>query len=424
VSKRAFGLLLFAILALAGAQASAAAAPTVILLSLDGVRADYPDRGGLPAFTRLARDGVRAERLAPVFPPITFPSHVSLATGAPVDRHGIVGNVFVDRERGRFHYVNDSTWQQAEPIWVAAERQGVPTALFFWVGSEGPWHGTSAHYVMQPFDDGVPDSKKVDRILTWLDLPARERPRLILSWWHGADAPGHRHGPDSAAVNGALAEQDAQLVRLLEGLDARKRWADTTLLLVSDHGMAAVSEGIDLQGVLGEKGIVAQVTPSGGIAVIALQDPGQREAAMAALSELPGVKAYPSDALPEAWRYGPATRLGDLVAITSPPRVFREGTLERVAASVGLMQGAHGYDPSLPEMGGIFFAMGRGVKAGTKLGEVSTLDVAPTVARLLGIEPPKDAEGRPLESLVPPEAESVESPQATSASPSETETQP
>jgi predicted AlkP superfamily pyrophosphatase or phosphodiesterase len=416
VSKGVLGLLLFASLALAGAEAAAAAAPTVILLSLDGVRADYPDRGGLPAFARLAREGVRADRLVPVFPPITFPSHVSLATGAPVDRHGIVANVFVDRERGLFRFQNDSSWQLAEPIWVAAERQGVPSALYFWVGSEGPWQGTSAHYVIKPFDDGVPDAKKVDRILAWLDLPPEERPHLILSWWHGADAQGHRHGPDSAAVNGALAEQDAQLARLLEGLDARKVWAETTLLLVSDHGMATVSEGIDLSGVLAEKGIAAEVMPGGGIAAIALQDPGQREAAVAVLSATPGVQVHASDALPEAWRYGPATRLGDLVAITSPPRFFRNGTLERVAASVGLMQGAHGYDPSLPEMGGIFFALGRGVPAGTRLREVSTLDVAPTVARLLGIEPPKDAEGRPLESLVPPESSSLVPP--------ETETQP
>ena len=34
-------------------------------------------------------------------------------------------------------------------------------------------------------------AEKVDQILAWLDLPAEERPRLILSWWHGADAAGH-----------------------------------------------------------------------------------------------------------------------------------------------------------------------------------------------------------------------------------------
>ncbi len=40
--------------------------PSVILLSWDGTRWDYPDRVKLPGLERVARDGVRAERLLPV----------------------------------------------------------------------------------------------------------------------------------------------------------------------------------------------------------------------------------------------------------------------------------------------------------------------------------------------------------------------
>lgn len=378
------------------------AAPTVIVLSLDGVRADYPDRAPLPGFSRIAREGARAARLEPVFPPITFPAHVTLATGASVDRHGIVANDFRDAERGRFRYENDPSWQQAEPIWVAAERQGVPSAVYFWVGSDGPWRGTAARYFERPFDDDVPEAKKVDRILAWLDLPPAERPRLVLSWWHGADRAGHRSGPDAPAVNAAMAEQDAQLVRLLAGLDARKAWADTTLLLVSDHGMAQVSEGIDLAASLAEQGIESETYPSGGIAAIHLADPAQRDAAKAALEAIPGVRAYASDALPAAWRYGPASRLGDFVAVTEPPRVFRGGTLQRVSAGVGLMNGAHGYDAARQDMAAVFYAMGRGVAPGLALGTVSSLDVAPTIARLLGIDPPAQSEGKPIAGIAPP----------------------
>ena len=76
--------------------AAAEGDPTVILLSFDGVRHDYLDRGGLPALERIARTGARARSLTPVFPASTFPSHVALATGAHADRHGIVGNRFYD----------------------------------------------------------------------------------------------------------------------------------------------------------------------------------------------------------------------------------------------------------------------------------------------------------------------------------------
>jgi len=123
------------LVALCGAL-RADARPVVILLSFDGVRHDYLDLDRLPAFERIAREGARAEALVPVFPSTTFPNHVSLATGAPPDVHGVVANTFLDPALGFFDYGNDARFLDAEPLWAAAERQGVPAAVFFWVGSE------------------------------------------------------------------------------------------------------------------------------------------------------------------------------------------------------------------------------------------------------------------------------------------------
>ena len=53
-------------------------------------------------------------------------------------------------------------------------------------------------------------------------------------------------------------------------------------------------------------------------------------------------------------------------------------------------------------MRAIFLALGRGVPAGAHPGPQSALDVAPTAARLLGIEPPKSCEGRPIEAIGAP----------------------
>ena len=132
-----------------------------------------------------------------MYPSSTFPGHVSLATGATPAVHGIVDNRFWDRaRRERFDYSNDASWIEAEPLWAAAERQGVPAATFFWVGSETDWRGVGARYRVAPFDAKIGEAEKVAQILAWLDLPARERPRLVMSWWHGADHAGHANGPD------------------------------------------------------------------------------------------------------------------------------------------------------------------------------------------------------------------------------------
>ena len=126
---------LMALLVAGMGATSAQADPTVIVLSWDGVRWDYPERTSLPALERMARDGMRAQRMTPVFPASTFANHVSLATGTYPDKHGIVDNRFWDRERGLYDYGNDASWLEAEPLWAAAERQGIKAATYYWVGS-------------------------------------------------------------------------------------------------------------------------------------------------------------------------------------------------------------------------------------------------------------------------------------------------
>ena len=381
----------------------------MIVLSWDGIRHDYLDREGLPALSRMQREGARAERLIPPFPSSTFPSHVSLATGALSDRHGIVANHFYDPARAargeddEFDYDDDANWIDAEPIWVAAERQGLRSAVFFWVGSETDWRGRGASLRMAPFDSKVPERVKVDQILSWLDLPDAERPRLLMAYWRGADTAGHRSGPASEAVAKALRGQDAQLARLLAGLDRRSAWQTTTLLIVSDHGMVEVNQPVDARAIVRRAGVAARVVNASGFANVHLRDPADARAARraaAALSAHEGVMAWPTSELPERLRYAHPSRVGQVVAVATPPHVFRAGArglAESAARAIGRKTGAHGYDPAeVPEMAGILIALGRNVGKGVRLPAARAIDLAPTVAALLGIDPPEHSEGRAL----------------------------
>jgi predicted AlkP superfamily pyrophosphatase or phosphodiesterase len=396
--KRCVALLtaLFALACAAGADpAPPASANTVIVLSLDGVRHDYLDRAPFPAFTRIAREGVRASRLIPVYPSNTFPGHVSLATGAMPAVHGIVDNRFWDRtRRERFDYSNDASWIDAEPLWATAERQGVPAATYFWVGSETDWRGVGARYREAPFDAKVAEAEKVARILAWLDLPPRERPRLVMSYWHGADRAGHAEGPDSPGVVRQLTEQDRQLGVLLAGLDARGAWPHTTLLVVSDHGMTRVGKSVPIRDALRAAKVRAHVEPSSSVAHVFLENSADLARAERALAGLEGIRVDRGEALPASLRLSHPTRTGDLVVRAEPPyRFAKSGLFERAA------RGMHGYAPEHPDMAGIFLAIGRGVPKGAKLDEVRMIDVAPTAARLLGIEPPRNAEGRAIAAI-------------------------
>lgn len=395
----------FLMLGVGWSASARAEEPIVIVLSLDGVRHDYLDRAHFPALKRMEQQGIRAERMIPVFPSGTFPNHVSMATGTHPDRHGIMDNVFRDSERGLYDYSKDADWLDAEPIWSAAERQGVRAATFFWVGSETPWRGTGATFRKTPFDGDIGEAEKVDQILAWLDLPDAQRPRLIMTWWHGTDGVAHLRGPDHPAIVEQLTDQDAHLARLLAGIDEREIWDHTTLLVVSDHGMAEVNEVIEVRAPLESAGIDADVIPGGATATVFLKDPATRADALRVLRKIPDVVVYTADNLPAELRIRHPTRNGDLMLITQPPRTFfQPGRLRMMALYVGRFlfdwkSGMHGYATDHPDMAAIFLAMGRGVPKGLRIGPVDSIQVAPTIAKLLGIAPPAQSEGLPIQQF-------------------------
>jgi len=387
------------------AVATAADAPLVILLSWDGVRHDYPDLGGLPGLERVSRYGARAERLVPGWPSNTFPGHVSIATGAWANRHGIVDNQFWDRERGAYSYEADASWLEAEPIWIAAERQGLETGTFFWVGSETDWRGRRATYRISPFDPSIGEGIKVDQIFNWIDRPPDERPSLIMTYWRGVDSVAHDNGPDDAAVHEALKEQDGHLQRLLAGVDERQLWGVTTLLIVSDHGMTEVNEFFDVRSVLEQLALAGRVAGGGSVKHIFLADHSRARTLCNTLNEHPGIRAYLADEVPDEMFLSHPARTGDVVVVAEPPWVltsppwYQRALFHVLNACCDVARGSHGYDPALPDMGGVFLALGRGVPSGERIPAVAQVDVAPTVARLLGIEPPHDSIGTAIPAI-------------------------
>ena len=380
---------------LVGAAASAGA-PTVILLSLDGTPARAARTPTLETLAELARRGAVAERLTPVFPANTFPNHVTLVTGVAPERHGIVNNVFLDPKRGLFRKSDDPTWIEVEPLWSIASRHGIVSASYYWVGSEGPWRSGHGPRYWKKFDASTPDREKVEQILAWLDLE-QERPCLITAWFPGADRTGHRFGPDAPEVRRALERKDAALGRLVSGLDARRAFEDTTLLVVSDHGMLEVERRVDLDAALAAAELPATVWGGGGFAIVTVEGEEARveEALVDRVVEVArglGLEAHSRARAPAELRVG-NPRFGAVVVL-APPGVA-------VTSSRGL-RGSHGYRPDAPRMGGLFIAAVRGVPAGTKLGEVRSVDVAPTLLALLGVPTPVWMEGRPLEAFQGP----------------------
>lgn len=382
-------------------------APTLILVGFDGWRWDYTQRYAAPNVRRLAARGVSAP-LVPSFPSKTFPNHYTIVTGLYPGHHGIVANSVHDPPSGRRltmadrDEVRDAMWWGGEPLWVAAERAGRPTAPFFWPGSEAPILGLRPRHWLA-YDDTLPGEARVDRVLELLDQPAAERPVFATLYFSDVDSAGHMSGPRSQAVADAVARVDGHLGRLLAGLAQRGLAERVNLVVVSDHGMA--EGGADRVVVLDDGLLewldVVDLNPTLG----AIPRPGREAAAFAALARLhPRLSVYRREASPPHWRFREHPRVPPIVGVADEGwQVLRRSTVEawRAEGRRGPV-GVHGYDPQrAPSMRGLLVAAGPAFREGLTLPPFENVHLYGALAAALGLTPAaNDGEPRVSRSLL------------------------
>lgn len=391
-------LLLLAACAHGPDREAAAPRPPVILVSIDGFRPDYLDRGITPNLTALAERGVRGE-MRPSFPSKTFPNHYTLVTGLRPDRNGIVDNTMEDPgppPRGfamsdRNQVTDAFWWNDAKPIWVSAEEAGVRTAPVFWPGSEAPIRGVRpSHWTA--FNQALSGTERVDAALSLLDLPAAERPGFLTLYFDEVDSYGHWNGPGSAEVNAAVGRTDAAIGRLVEGLKARGIEAD--LVVVADHGMAETraERVIVLEDVV--RADAGRALTMGAFLTYVPAPGREAEAEAALLAARPHLQCWRKAEIPARFHYGRHRRVAPIfcLAETGWEVAPRSGLAKRRAVG-----GNHGFDPFAPEMRAVFVAGGPDFRQGVRAPVFDNVDVYPLLAKLLGVKAePGDGDLREL----------------------------
>ena len=381
---------LFSGCASAPQPAPPAISPAIVLVSIDGLRADALDLGLTPTINALAARGVRAEAMTPSYPSLTFPNHYTLVTGLRPDRHGIINNTMHDAALGGFKLsdlaaVGNAAWWGGEPIWVGAEKAGIKTATGSWPGSEAPIQGIRPQ-LSRPYDETVAPADRVEQILEWI-TPAdgSAPPRLLTLYLEQVDKAGHAYGPESVQYRDAVQRADAAVGQLVQGLAARHVLDSTNIIVVSDHGMATVKPG--------QQVAVEDMVPAALAKVISTGQsvgfeplPGKEAKARAALiGRHSHYQCWDKAALPTAWHYGTHPRIPSIIC------QMDEGwdALPRVAlASRGARErGSHGYAPTLPSMQAMFVAAGPSFQQGKRLPRFDNVDVYPMLAQLLGVTP-------------------------------------
>ena len=362
----------------------------VLILSEDGLGADQFRPDTMPLLWALAEQG-RQSAVIPPFPATTFNGHVTLATGCWPEHHGVVANsYFQPEDHQRIPVAHRAEDILREPLWIAATRSGIRTAVYHWVGATGPWEGVSP-WRMRPFQLNRPDAEG----LSFCESALEQGARLVMAYLSGTDEEGHLHGPRSAETLAKLRSLDAELTPWLKRMLAT--YPGLRVILTADHGMTTMKRRVHLPSVL--DGIPADLISHGGSAFIYLKHPSDLRRAAARLRHA-GLRVWPRNKVPTRYHLGGSARVGDLVVLAplgtwlSQARDSHEESVERHGRA-----GAHAYAPETAAMRAwlVVFGVGRG-----PLGAVQAWDIAPTAGQWLGVHWAQEPDGRPVPDLAAP----------------------
>lgn len=389
------GALLAALLgALLGATACSGATQErdrrVVLISLDGFRADYIARPAARRLRELAARGVRAERMEPVFPTKTFPNHYTIVTGLYPYHHGIVSNTMRDSLLGAFGIgdnpaARDGRWWGGEPIWVTAEKQGVRSAAYFWPGTEAEIGGVRPHWYFR-YDGAVPRADRLRQVLAWLAMPADSAPRLITTYLSDTDDAGHRFGPDAPETDSAIAKSDSVIGALVDGIARLGLAGQVDLIVVSDHGMVKATRAQTI--VLDDYVSLDSLTVVDWSPITAIApNPGAARYVYDRLHGAhPKFDVYWKADVPARFHYDSGARIMPIIGIAADGwRVTTRARARNQAASWS--GGDHGYDNQLPSMQTLFVAAGPSFRQGTTVPSLANVHIYPLIAHILGLRP-------------------------------------
>jgi predicted AlkP superfamily pyrophosphatase or phosphodiesterase len=410
----------------------------VVLISIDGLAAYHLEDASiaLPNIRALAAAGARAAASETVFPSMTHPAHTTLITGTVPRQHGVVDNRVVDRRTGRRLHITNIPRRESinvPTLFDAVRASGRRTAAYFWPETKDDsaiddnfaevfdgndmadpqaiapslladlrTAGISIDSYFALYDDPFTQGA-ADVVLTQAAIHTLKtrKPALLALHLLVADKVQHEFGPDHYLSRAALTAADHCIGLLRNAVAEAGLGERTTFIVAADHGFVTVRDEMNIAPLLEEPSLDGRVRwqADGWFVWGALQPAFDRsrdmpalERVLARVAQAPGIARivrpgeFAALGYPEydENHYVPGHYLiaGEisthLVLDAKSPTTTRR---PRTRPYHG-----HGYFPDAPPMRAALVLSGRGIAPGRSLGSVRNIDIAPTIAALLGVE--------------------------------------
>lgn len=419
-----------------------------VLISIDGLADFHLDNPKLelPNIRELIAEGVWPDHSITVFPSVTHPSHTSLVTGVTPRLHGVVGNRVRNRETGEAYHITNKARVESvrvETLFDWAKAGGRSTASFFWPETKddpsidfnipevfnsegnGDIEAVSRSLIEELIEAGIP----VDLYFEWYPVdylrPAGDvllaraaayaiecyKPTVLAIHLLATDVTQHEYGPEHYVSQNALTVADHCVGIVREAIEAAGISDETVLIVTGDHGFVTVDYNLNLWPVfepLGgklrfdEQGWALFVEPTEQF--LLERDRPALEKILDEVRRLEGVaRVFSSEEFPElglpkyeenpliSGRYLVLGKVDNHLRVSPelPPGRFRK---EKPYYG-------HGYLPDHPAMHVGIVIAGSGIRSGVRVGSVRSIDIAPTIAHVLGLET-EGIEGRVLTEIL------------------------
>ncbi len=371
-----------------------------LVFLVDGFDPAYVQPARMPRLAALMAQGAATLDGRGVLPSLTNVNHVSLLTGTYPERHGLSTNFYFDRATWSERFMDEVDFVKEPLLFERFRAAGWSTGLvtakekLTRLLRRGLDHCVDMKSHPEPFRAaaGAPPDVFSLEINLWVLRMAREvATRLApdLLYVATTDYPQHKLAPEEPPMQAYLAEQDQALGRLLDVYDL----ADTVVIFTADHGMNAKPRSLSPVRVLAEAGIDAHGVPLirdglyahhrdlGGALYLYFRDAGAVGDARALLGRTPGVDQVVERAEAGTDRL-PGDRVGDLIcwgARDTALGIWAEGPARR--EETGLRSHGSKHEQRIP-----MIVAGAGVRPGATIRDGRTVDLMPTLCRLVGID--------------------------------------
>jgi len=208
----------------------------VVVVSIDGLRPDAIAAYGAATLQRLMREGSYTLQASTIHPSKTLPSHTSMLTGQPPERHGVLWNNVATAKADSVDLPN---------IFSVARAHGYSTAAFFSKAKFQPLQlAGTLDYSQAP--GGLygrwSSERTVSDVARYLD---RARPNVLFVHLTDPDAAGHRAGWMTPEYGRAVLAADRALARLISLADDAYGRGNFSVIVTADHGGHGTNHGSD-----------------------------------------------------------------------------------------------------------------------------------------------------------------------------------